>query len=154
MVIAASLAETKRTSQSTEGLKATAKTMKGQTRSVSASWFERYPWLSLCGIRQALFCFHCTSAHQQHLLTFSKKTEDAFTVTGFRNWKNTLSKLAAHEESAAHSEAVSKVESLLGPSVYTLLDDKHKEQQLIQQCMLKKQLSSLKYLVSSCHSGT
>lgn len=118
---------------------------KTQTRSVKACWFVQYPWLTLCESRNTLFCFYCTSAHRKKLL-FSKR-ESAFFSSGFSNWKNALDKFAKHESSNVHSEAVSKIRSATTTNVGAVLNTSHRQQQLVRQRMLLKQLQSLRYLV-------
>ena len=62
-----------------------------QQRSFQKSWFKKYKWLSFCSTRNAAFCFVCRKAKHLGMLTFNKKGDDAFTSTGFKNWKNALS---------------------------------------------------------------
>ena len=51
-------------------LDATTKTIHAQKRSVSASWFDRYTWLTLYKTRNVLFCHCCVEAHS----SFSERT--------------------------------------------------------------------------------
>ena len=55
-------------------LDATTKIIHGQKRSVSASWFDRYSWLTLCETKNVLFCHCCVAAHRnasQSMVLFS-----------------------------------------------------------------------------------
>ena len=68
----------------------TTKTIHAQKRSVSASWFDRYTWLTLCETKNVLFCHCFVEAHIQRLITFSQKGDDAFVSSVFSRWKNAL----------------------------------------------------------------
>lgn len=70
-----------------------------QARAVQKSWFTHYPWLSLCQTRQKLFCFYCQNAERRGLITFSTKGDNAFSKTGFCNWKKAGERLRKHEGS-------------------------------------------------------
>lgn len=89
---------------------ATTKTINGQKRSVSASWFDRYTWLTLCETRNVLLCHYCVEADRRCLITFSTK-RDAFVRNGFSRWKNALERFSKHEATSTHKEAVLKLHS-------------------------------------------
>ena len=127
-------------------LDATMKTIHAQKRSVSASWFDRYAWLTLCETRNALLCHYCVKAHRQRLLNFSTKGDDAFVRSGFSRWKNALECFAKHEASSTHREAMMKLQNVASVNIGAILDSKRKEQQLRRQEMLQKHLSSVRYL--------
>ena len=103
--------------------------------------------MSLCETRNVLLCFYCTTARRKQLLTFSKKTNDAFIRTGFSNWKKAIERFKQHEKSQSHSEAVLKVQSVAPVNVRAILDNSHKKLQLARQQMLIKNLLSLQHLV-------
>ena len=117
---------------------ATTKTIHAQKRLVSASWFDRYTWLTLCETKNVLFCHCCVEAHSQRLITFSQKGDDAFVSSGFSRWKNALEHL--------HRKAVMKLQNVAIVNIGAILDDKRKERQLQWQQMLQKHLSSVRYL--------
>ena len=116
-----------------------------QARFVQASWFDHYPWLSLCETRYRLFCFYCSNAENRKMMTFSTKGDATFSRLGFTNWKKATERFKRHESSQAHSEAFMKVTSEV--NLACMLDAAHKDLQLTRQRMLLKQLSSLKYLL-------
>ena len=91
-------------------LDATIKSVSGQKRSVNASWFDRYPWLTLCETRNVLLCHYCVEADRWKLITFSTK-EDAFMKSGFSRWKNAHERFGKHEAASTHKEAVLKIKS-------------------------------------------
>ena len=131
-------------------LDATTKTIHAQKRSVSASWFDCYTWLTLCEARNVLVCHCCVEAHSQRLIAFFRKGDDVFVSSSFSWWKNALERFAKHEASSVHREAVMKLQTVASVHIGAVLDDKRKEQQLQRQQMLQKHLSSVRYLA---HQG-
>ena len=127
-------------------LDATTKSINGQRRSVSASWFDRYTWLTLCETRNVLLCYFCVETDHRRLITFSTKGDDAFVKSGFSRWKYALERFAKHEAASAHKEAVLKIKSAASVSTGAILDARMKEQQLQRQRALQKHLSSSRYL--------
>ena len=127
-------------------LDATTKSISGQRRSVSASWFDRYTWLTLCETRNVLLCHFCVEADRRRLITFSTKGDDAFVKSGFSRWKNALERFAKHEAASTHKEAVLKIKSAASVNIGAILDARMKEQQLQRQQALQKHLSSVRYL--------
>ena len=113
---------------------------------MSASWFDRYSWLTLCETKNVLFCHCCVAAHRKHLIHFSTKGDDAFVKSGFSRWKNALECFSKHEASSAHREAVMKLQNVASVNIGAILDAKRKEEQLQCQQMLKKHLSSVRFL--------
>lgn len=72
-------------------------------RSFQAEWFQRFKWLEYSKNVDAAFCYPC----RQFCSLGSK--ENAFTSTGFRNWKMALSKdkgFEKHASSETHIMAV------------------------------------------------
>ena len=81
-------------------------------------------------------------------MTFSTKSDKAFSQSGFNNWKKASERFTKHESSQSHSEAYLKVTSKM--NVACMLESARIQVQTMRQRMLLKQLSSLKYLV---HQG-
>ncbi len=50
-------------------------------------WYDKCDWLTLCITMKKVFCAYCRYAYRHDLFTFSRKGEDAFTVSGFDNYK-------------------------------------------------------------------
>ena len=111
-------------------LDATTKSINGQKRSVNASWFDRYTWLTFCETRNVLLCHYCVEADRHRLITFSTKGDDAFVRSGFSRWKNALERFAKHEATGTHKEAVMKLSSAARVNIGAMLDAGMKEQQL------------------------
>ena len=70
-----------------------------QQRRFNRAWYGQYNWLEYSVMKDSAFCFSCrhflTRAHGFHI-------EDAFTVTGFKNWKKATDAFNAHNVSSAH----------------------------------------------------
>ena len=55
-----------------------------------------------------MFCFTCVVASMNKLLHSVSSLEQTFISTGFCNWKDATTKVAKHEASQCHKEAVLK----------------------------------------------
>lgn len=91
----------------------------------------RYGWFTLCETWNNLLCHCCW------LITFSKKGDDTFVRTG---WKNALRRFVKHEASNMYREAAMKLCSVATVNIAGALNAKRKEQQL------QKHLMSVRYL--------
>ncbi|XP_042027249.1 uncharacterized protein LOC121774438 [Salvia splendens] len=65
-----------------------------QERSFQDAWFTKFPWLEYSESKNAAFCFWCYLFKQSD--KGGRYVEDAFTKTGFNNWKNALQKFNQH----------------------------------------------------------
>jgi hypothetical protein len=77
----------------------------------------------------------------------AKGTDDAFTKTGFDNWKRALEKFASHSRSQLHHEAVMKWKLGQQPGIDAVMGQAGKAEQTCHREMLIKQLESLRYLL-------
>ena len=57
-------------------------------RNFMASWYDKYPQISLCLTTKKLFCLYCRYARKHNL--FSTKYNDAFSLTGYDNLRRLL----------------------------------------------------------------
>ena len=73
-----------------------------------ATWYNQYPWLTICTVRKKVFCLYCRHVEKHGMLSFSKKGESAFTTIGYDNWKKALEKFGVHNCSDTHKEAKMK----------------------------------------------
>ncbi|KAH7673951.1 Ribonuclease H-like protein [Dioscorea alata] len=64
-----------------------------QRRSFQEAWFKQHPWLEYSVTKDAAFCFWCYLSIPSR---GNRKREDAFTKTGFNNWKKALEKFVEH----------------------------------------------------------
>ena len=80
--------------------------------SKKAAWYKQFKWLVLCTSRMKAFCFCCRFSTSRKLVTSSSKAEEAFTVTGFSNWKKAVQKFNEHEICHAHKEVVLNIPSV------------------------------------------
>jgi hypothetical protein len=76
-------------------------------RKFQSAWKETYPWIVYSEEANKLFCKICQSCDESGLFRVSKKKrDDAFTTTGYSNWKNALNKFEKHDVSQSHQEAI------------------------------------------------
>ena len=66
------------------------------------------PHKTLCKTRKRAFCFYCKYATTQNTLTFGKRAEPTFSISGFNNWLKALQKFHTHQASLSHREAILK----------------------------------------------
>ena len=81
------------------------------------------------------------------MLTFSSKQEKAFTLDGFGNWKKALQRFKEHESSQCHKESMDKIILMHQPSVASKLATELENSQALHRTLLKKEISSIKYLL-------
>ena len=120
-------------------------------RYFQSSWFVKFPWLHYDAHIDKAFCFTCMNAIRKNMIS-STKSEDAFTATGFSNWKKALQKnqgFAKHENSDCHSEATARL--VTGPAyakgdIGDLLNEQHSTQKAQNQTALRKILENLRFL--------
>ena len=74
-------------------------------RSFISAWYGKYKWLHYQEHNDYVLCYYCTTAKNQGLLKGSNK-DDAFTMTGYSQWKKALERFEKHQNSDAHHEAV------------------------------------------------
>ena len=79
-----------------------------QNRSCQSKWFKEFGWLHYDESRNRVFCYYCVQAVQEKKL-LNTKADDAFTKSGFFNWKKAMDKFKAHQSSQCHKESVEKV---------------------------------------------
>lgn len=101
-----------------------------QNRFVCEAWFRSYKWLTFCLTVNKVYCFYCRIADSKGLLTFSKRSDDSFTKTGFCNWKKATEKFRHHELSQTQVEACTAYNVLQQPSVVAQLNIKLRSDQL------------------------
>lgn len=78
---------------------------KRDSRNFRSQWFDQFPWLEYDQKQDAAFCFIC------RVYGVNESKEDAFTTTGFSNWKKALEKgrgFHQYEKTQAHLMNVSK----------------------------------------------
>ena len=115
-------------------------------RSFSSHCYKDYPWITLCTTTGKVLCWHCTQMVETCATSMAKRTENAFTQTGFDNWKKAGEKFAAHSCSQLHREAVMKWKLGQQPGIAAVMDQSCKAEQTCHREMLIKQLESLRYL--------
>ena len=118
---------------------------KSYSRAIQASWYKKFPWITVCTSSYKIFCHNCRIAKMKGLITSFKSS--TFVDNGFSNWKKVLEKFEEHERSDNHREAVAKVAAFLSATdVGAQLSAVHKKTQLYNQRMLLKLLSTVQFL--------
>jgi hypothetical protein len=124
-----------------------ARVIGNKKRCFRARWFDSYNWLEWDPITESAICHRCKMASKLHLITFSHSREDAFTKTGFKNWKHALDKFKEHQQSATHKEAVLKWSGYLSScSVGQQISNKKAEELQSRRDILLQLFESLKFL--------
>ena len=117
-----------------------------QNRSCQSKWFEEFGWLHYDEARNRVFCYHCVQAVQEKKL-LNTKAEDAFTKSGFFNWKKALLKFKAHQSSQCHKESVEKVSiKTVHKDIGDSLSAQHTSEKTLNRECLKKIIETLRFL--------
>ncbi|KAL6870766.1 hypothetical protein ACP4OV_014614 [Aristida adscensionis] len=73
-----------------------------RNRSFHDEWYKNHPWLEYSVAKDAAFCFYCFLFKQPRAENYGI---DAFTVIGFRGWKDGRELLDAHGNGIDHNKA-------------------------------------------------
>lgn len=120
---------------------------KSYSRCIQPSWYQKYPWITVCTTSYKIFCHPCRFARQKGLITFSRRQAHSFVEEGFYNWKKALEKLEEHDKSEMHKEALLKQAAYSsGTDVSAQLSAQHSRAQKHNQRMLIKLISSIHFL--------
>ena len=119
----------------------------GRKRSFLASWYKSFPWLHFCHSSLKVYCFYCKAACKAHITVMSNRADPSFTISGFSNWKNALSKFRDHEYSLAHRDAVAAYLASKSSPVNIQLQRGLENDQLGHRKSLLNQITCLRYLL-------
>ena len=109
-------------------------------------WYKSFEWTALCTTKEKVFRVYCRFA-EKHKLLLSKKSDEAFTVNGFGNYKKAIQKFQLHEKSDCHLEAKMKFASISKPTVQEQLSTQAAQVQATRRSGLLKQLEAMKFLL-------
>ena len=109
-------------------------------------WFVVFPWLHYSPELQSVLCYYCAKADSLHLLKLATKSEGAFMLTGFKNWKKAKEKFTSHEASHTHVYAVSQLQQAKAGCVAAQISHQKALQQRDARTALMKLLTSIRYL--------
>jgi hypothetical protein len=76
--------------------------IKGRNRSFQDDWFTDNPWLEYSVDKDAAYCFYCYLFKQPRAENYGI---DAFTVVGFRNWKDGHKLIGVHGDGIDHNKS-------------------------------------------------
>ena len=118
-----------------------------QTRSFQSVWYKDRPWLEYSIDNDACYCFYC-----RHFSITKSNLADAFTTSGFNNWKNALGKTGVLTKHALCQSHVLSTENFTSykrreqtsSSVVNRLDDARVGQ-------IRKNRERLKKICSTLH---
>ena len=123
------------------------KQLKTYARHIQPSWFQEFPWISVCSSTLKIYCCICPEAKLKGFLTFSKNYKPAFVKNAFKNLKKAKERFRDHESSSMHAEAVLKHGARQSsPGVDSLLNKQLDSEQLFHRKMLMKLLRAVSYL--------
>ena len=111
------------------------------------TWYDKFPWITLCTAQKKVFCVYCRYAYKHDLFTFCKKGDEAFSVKGFDNYKKAVEKFRIHENSDSHLEGRLKCRSLNNPSIQEQLSCQAAKIQETRRLGIVKQLEAMKFLL-------
>ena len=81
---------------------------KYEGRCFRIEWYSRFKWLEYSLRKQSAFCFFCRLFTNSSASLFGGHPDNAFSETGFDNWKKALEKVRgfhSHEQSKTHSDS-------------------------------------------------
>ena len=80
------------------------------SRRIQASWYAKYPWITVCMSSFRIFCqTRCLAREENLVRPCSEKSNLPFLQGGFSNWKQALQRFVEHEKSDIHREASVKL---------------------------------------------
>ena len=121
-------------------------TLSYKKRNFQSKWYVTYPWLTVCITTKKVLCLYCRYANQHSLITFSKMGENAFTETGFRNWRKAVEKFKCHESSHVHREAQIKWAARGQATIESRLQSQLAQSQLTRRQGLLAQIRAIVFL--------
>ena len=111
------------------------------------TWYDKFPWITLCTTQNKVFCVYCRYASKHKLFTFCKKGDEAFSLKGFDNYKKAVETFRVHENSDSHLKARIKCKSLNNPSIREQISIQGAKVQETRRLGLVKQLEAMKFLL-------
>jgi len=109
-------------------------------------WYSTFLWLHFEPTLGKVLCFVCLTAKSKGLFSESIRVEDAFTKTGFGNWKKGNVCFQKHQLCSTHEEALKNLESYSKPSIATKLCSVTEKKQEVARTALKAIFSSIVFL--------
>ena len=96
--------------------------------------------------KKKVFCFYCRRAYKTNVLTFSKKSDQAFISIGYDHWKKAKAQFKSHQRSHTNTETIVKLRATEQPSIISQLVSSSLRDKEQRRKMLLLQISSLRYL--------
>ncbi|CAK6976724.1 zinc finger MYM-type protein 1-like [Scomber scombrus] len=118
-----------------------------QRRSFNGAWYEQYGWMEYSVTNDAVLCFSC-----RHFIPAASgfRSEPAFTVSGFQNWRKAQECFKAHNVSAAHKYSMQtwsefKQRKQDGSKITKMLGEGHSKLVQENREYMKAVVESLRY---------
>lgn len=120
-----------------------------QERSFQDVWYKTFPWLEYSISEDAVFCFWCYLFKQSD--KGGRYAEDAFTKTGFKNWKKALEKFKSHvgAPNSCHNNARIQFESFQDQrhNVANMFRENSREMDAAYRVRLTTMLNATRFLL-------
>jgi hypothetical protein len=123
----------------------------GRNRSFHDKWFENHPWLEYSVAKDAAFCLYCYLFKQPRAENYGV---DAFTVNGFRGWKDGRELIDAHGNGIDHNKSRAEYEAFKNQrqSVSHVMRRESKKSEEIYKGRLIVVLGVVRFLLLQAHA--
>ncbi|CAF3001208.1 unnamed protein product [Rotaria sp. Silwood2] len=114
-------------------------------------WFQKYQWLEYSITNDKTYCFVCRFAYDP------VKSDKAFTVIGFNNWKKGIEKFDKHQSTVSHKQAhetwiTTEKNRINNTSVLKQINRQFSEQAEENRLYLKEIIRTVMFLGKQCLS--
>ena len=115
-------------------------------RHFKPAWFRSYLWLLFCLTPMRVYCHYRKHACESNVTVLTTKAASAFSVDGFCNWKNAITKFK-DDKSQAHRDTVATYIVSRHVPVSQQLKAHYNQTQVRRRESLIKQIYALYYLL-------
>ena len=121
--------------------------LKVYSRKIQPSWYNKFPWISVCTSTYRIYCSLCRNAKHNNLLVLCKKHTSPFVDEGFSNWRKAIQRFSEHEKSEMHKESTVKLSAMNSSiNIASQLNSQLESDQKFHREMFLIVLSSVRYL--------
>lgn len=123
----------------------------GHNRYFHDKWFANHPWLEYSVAKDAAFCLYCYLFKQPRPENYGV---DAFTVNGFRGWKDGRELIDAHDNGIDHNKSRGEYEAFKNQrqSVSHVMRRESKKSQEVYKGRLTVILGVIRFLLLQAHA--
>lgn len=117
-----------------------------QYRGFLSRYYNNYKWIEYSPIKDAAFCFPCRMFKGNSLN--NSQLDHAFSIRGFRHWKNATTAFNNHQNSKAHNYSTISMSKFLDGNPIDVIIDENKKLELSQrECERLKNRDFFKRLI-------